>query len=190
MSASGKLDSAELPGLFTYLLDVRKPVIAAVNGVAAGGGLVLLAMCDIRIFSREARVTTVFLKRGLIAEHGMTWVLPRLLGPGRALDLLWTSDFVDAARALEIGLAEYVSEPGALVADAVAYIKKVAGAAAPWGVAVTKELVYRHLGTGWLEAVTEAKKFQDESLGRPEPGEGVRALLEKRDPRFPRLGAS
>ena len=74
----------ELPGIFSYLLQVPKPVIAAINGVAAGGGVVLASMCDVRIASTEAAFATVFLQRGLVAEHGTSWILPRLLGPGRA----------------------------------------------------------------------------------------------------------
>lgn len=78
----------QLPGIFSYLLEVPKPVIAALNGVAAGGGLVLALMSDLRIAARDAQLTTVFLKRGLIAEHGTSWLLPRLVGVSRALDLL------------------------------------------------------------------------------------------------------
>jgi enoyl-CoA hydratase/carnithine racemase len=89
-------DSGELPGIFSYLLEVPKPVIAAVNGVAAGGGLILALMCDLRLASRDASFVTVFLKRGLVAEHGSSWLLPRLVGVSRALDLLWTSDRIDA----------------------------------------------------------------------------------------------
>ena len=82
----------ELPGLFSYLLEIPKPIIAAINGVAAGGGLILALMSDLRFASRDAALTTVFLKRGLVAEHGSSWLLPRLVGVSRALDLLWMSD--------------------------------------------------------------------------------------------------
>src|SRR5689334_20930293 len=77
--------NTEVPGLFTYFLGIPKPIVAAVNGVAAGGGLILAMMSDVRIASTAASFTTTFLKRGLIAEHGSTWSLPRMLGPGRAL---------------------------------------------------------------------------------------------------------
>ena len=100
----------DVPGLFTWLLRVPKPIIAAVNGVAAGGGFVLACKCDLRIAASSASFTTVFLKRGLIGEHGMTWLLPRLVGPGRAMDLLVTSKRIDAAEAHHIGLAEYVCD--------------------------------------------------------------------------------
>ena len=108
-------DGDELPGLFSYLLEVPKPVIAAVNGVTAGGGLILALMSDIRIASRAAIFTTVFLKRGLVSEHGSSWILPRLVGTGRALDLLWMSDRIDAEEPLSLGLVDKLCEPDELV---------------------------------------------------------------------------
>ena len=87
---------AELPGMFSYLMEVSKPVIAAVNGVAAGGGFILAMMSDLRFGSENASFTTVFSKRGLVAEHGASWLLPRLVGASRALDLLWSSRRVGA----------------------------------------------------------------------------------------------
>jgi enoyl-CoA hydratase/carnithine racemase len=128
----------ELPGIFSYLLEVPKPVIAAINGVAAGGGLILALMSDIRIASKSAALTTVFLKRGLIAEHGSSWILPRLVGTGRALDLLWASDKVDAPEALRLGLVDRLSEPEELIDDALAYIEKLAATSAPAAMAETK----------------------------------------------------
>ena len=88
-TGSREAKSKQLPGIFSYFLEVPKPVIAAVNGVAAGGGLILAMMSDLRFASVDASVTTVFLKRGLIAEHGSSWLLPRMVGVSKALDLLW-----------------------------------------------------------------------------------------------------
>ena len=178
----------DLPGLFSYFLTTPKPIIAAVNGVAAGGGLVLAAMADIRIASTDARFTTTFLKRGLIAEHGTSWLLPRVLGPGRALDLLFTSRMVDAAEAHRIGLVEYLVQPEALLETAREYIKTIARDAAPLTVAESKDLVYRHLGLGYREALTEADQVQWRALARPDATEGARALLERRAASFERLG--
>ena len=98
----------DLPALFSYLLRIPKPVIAAVNGVAAGGGFVLAMMCDLRFAAESASFTTVFSKRGLIAEHGTSYLLPRLVGISRALDLLWSSRRFDAAEALRIGFVDRV----------------------------------------------------------------------------------
>lgn len=181
--------SNELPGLFSYFLDIPKPIIAAVNGVTAGGGLVLAALSDVRFASTEARFTTTFLKRGLIAEHGTSWLLPRLLGPGRALDLLWTSRMIDAAEAYRIGLVEYLCEPGELLDRAQAYIEGIARDAAPGVVADTKGLVYRHMGIGYPEALRDADATQWKAVARPDAREGAQALLEKRTPKFARLGS-
>jgi len=187
-TATSTRNPDELPGIFSYLLQVPKPVIAAVNGVAAGGGLILALMSDIRMASTEAKLTTVFLKRGLIAEHGSSWILPRLVGTGRALDLLWASDKVDAEEALRLGLIDRVSDPDALIDDAVAYIEKLAVASAPAAIAETKRLVYGHLGVGFREALEEAEVSQNAFVAAEDASEGARALLEKRAPRFGRLG--
>lgn len=178
----------ELPGIFSYLLEVPKPVIAAINGVAAGGGVILALMSDVRFASENAALTTVFLKRGLIAEHGSSWILPRLVGTGKALDLLWSSDKVDAEEALRLGLVDRVSAPEALLDDALAYVEKLASVAAPAAMAATKRLVYEHLGKGFREALQEANQEQNRFVAQPDAAEGARALIEKRAPRFARLG--
>ena len=181
-------DETDIPGLFTYLLSVPKPVIAAINGVAAGGGLVLAAKCDVRFASTAASFTTVFLKRGLIAEHGMSWLLPRLVGPGRALDLLWTSKRIDAAEAYRIGLVDYLCEPEELIERARAYVRELAANASPMTIADTKRLVYAHLGAAYPDAFREADAAQWVALERPDAAEGAQALLEKRQAKFERLG--
>ena len=180
--------AGELPGLFSYFLVQDKPIVAAVNGVVAGGGLVLAAMADVRFASTEARFTAVFSKRGLIAEHGTSWILPRLVGPGRALDLLWTSRMVEAAEAERIGLVEYLCEPEELVDRAVGYVADLAHSVSPASIRDTKHLVYGHLGLGFADALVEADALTWASLDRPDLAEGVAAMLERRPPRFPRLG--
>jgi enoyl-CoA hydratase/carnithine racemase len=182
------VDSAELPGIFSYLLEVPKPVIAAVNGVAAGGGFILAMMCDLRLASRDASFVTVFLKRGLVAEHGSSWLLPRLVGVSRALDLLWMSDRIDAGAARELGLVDRVYEPDALIEGARNYVRRLAETAPPAAIAATKRLVYRHLGTDYLTALREAEAVQNEFVRAADAVEGARALIEKRTPRFKRLG--
>lgn len=184
---SGTRDDDALPGIFSYLLQVPKPVIAAVNGVAAGGGLILALMSDIRLAADTAAFTTIFLKRGLIAEHGSSWILPRLVGTGRALDLLWASDKIDAAEAYRLGLVERVVEEDVLAA-AVNYIEKLAASSAPAAMAATKRLVYEHLGVGFEAALREAEVVQNAFVARPDAREGAMALLEKRAPAFQRLG--
>ena len=109
--SSTRPKSDDVPGMFTWLLSVPKPVISAVNGVAAGGGFVLAVMSDVRIASTDGSFTSIFSKRGLIAEHGTTWIVPRLIGTGAALDLLWSSRKIDAAEAHRIGLVQQVANP-------------------------------------------------------------------------------
>jgi enoyl-CoA hydratase/carnithine racemase len=177
-----------LPGIFSYLLHVPKPVIAAVNGVAAGGGLILALMSDLRIASDTASFTTVFLKRGLISEHGSSWLLPRMVGVGRALDLLWMSDRIDAATALTYGLVQSVVPANQLLQNACDYVRRLAVTSSPAAIAETKRLLYRHLGTGYVEALQEADATQWKFVTAPDAREGAAALLEKRAPRFQRLG--
>jgi enoyl-CoA hydratase/carnithine racemase len=181
-------ESDELPGIFSYLTRVPKPVIAAINGVAAGGGLILALMADFRIASTDAIFTTVFLKRGLIAEHGSTWLLPRLVGPSRALDLLWMSEKIDASDAREMGLVDRVVPPISLIDEATGYVKRLAATAPPEAVAATKRLVYDHLGTDLRTALKEAEAVQNRFVTAPDAVEGARAFLEKRAPEFRRIG--
>jgi enoyl-CoA hydratase/carnithine racemase len=180
--------SDELPGLFTYFLEVPKPIIAAVNGVAAGGGVVMASMCDVRFASPAASFTTIFLKRGLVAEHGTTWILPRLMSPGRALDLLWTSDRIDGETAHRLGLVEHLAPAEELVDSACAYVRRIAASASPASVADTKRMVYRHAGMGYPDALREVDGVQWAAVSRPDAAEGARALLERREPKFKRLG--
>jgi enoyl-CoA hydratase/carnithine racemase len=182
--------SDDVPGMFTYFLAVPKPIIAAVNGVAAGGGIALALMSDVRFASREARFTTVFSKRGLISEHGTSWLLPRMLGPGRALDLLWTSRMVDAEEALKIGLVEFLTGPDDLVSEATAYIRRLADEVSPGSIAETKRLVYSHMGLGYPEALREAEVAQWAAVARADATEGARSLLERRAPTFERLSGA
>jgi enoyl-CoA hydratase/carnithine racemase len=180
--------SDDVPGLFTWLLRVPKPIISAVNGVAAGGGFVLTAMSDLRIASTAAQFTTVFSKRGLIAEHGMTWLVPRLLGVGNALDLLWSSRKIDAVEAHRIGLVQQVVEPDDLLAACRRYVVDLAENVSPASIADTKRLVYEGFGVTYPDALREIDAVQYAALDRVDAKEGAAALIEKRPPAFPRLG--
>ncbi len=178
----------QLPGLFSYFLRVPKPIIAAVNGVAAGGGLILALMSDLRFASRDASMTTVFLKRGLIAEHGSSWLLPRMVGVGKALDLLWMSDKISASEAADIGVFDRLCAPDELLDQAVDYVKKLSVTTAPKAIAATKHLVYNHLGLGYEAALREAEVVQNDFVKAPDSTEGALSFVEKRAPRFQRVG--
>lgn len=174
----------ELPALFSYLLRVPKPVIAAVNGVTAGGGFVLAMMCDLRFASSDASFTTVFSRRGLIAEHGTSWLLPRIVGNSRALDLLWSSRRFDAVEALRIGFVDRVVEPGQLMDAACAYVRDLAGNVSPRSLATMKSQIYRHWSMALEPALRDADKLMGEALAHPDATEGVKSFVERRPPRF------
>ena len=177
----------ELPALFSYLLRIPKPIIAAVNGVSAGGGFVLAMMCDLRFASENASFTTAFSRRGLIAEHGTSWLLPRLLGTSRALDLLWSSRRIDAAEAFRMGLVDRLVPADKLLEEARAYLRALAAEVSPRSLAVIKSQVYRHLSAPFEPAIRETDALVRESLGHPDATEGVASFMERRPPRFERF---
>ncbi|MEX0941165.1 MAG: enoyl-CoA hydratase-related protein [Pseudomonadales bacterium] len=172
---------------FTYILSVRKPIIAAVNGPCAGLGLSIAALCDLRFVSTSAKFITAFSQRGLVAEHGLSWVLPRVIGPSRALDLLWSSRRLGPDEALKMGLVNRITEPDDLLPEARAYIEDLAEHAAPLSLMIMKQQVYKHLNTNLEEAMQESNKLMAESLERDDFKEGVASFLEKRPPRFTRI---
>ena len=175
---------ADPPGMFSYLPLISKPVISAVNGVAAGGGFVLAMMSDLRFGSDNASFTTVFSKRGLIAEHGTSWVLPRLVGPSRALDLLWSSRRVTADEGLRIGLLDRVVPADALLETVVAYAADLAAQISPSAIAVMKSQVWRHLSEPMLPALADADRLTQAQLKHPDAYEGAMSLIERRAPHF------
>jgi enoyl-CoA hydratase/carnithine racemase len=170
--------------LFSFLADIGKPVIAAVNGVAAGGGFVLAMMSDLRFMADGATLITIFSKRGLIAEHGTSWALPRLVGLSRALDLLWSSRRVDAAEAYRIGLADRVAPPEALLDTVEAYVEEMAATVSPRSVAVMKKQVLAHAAMTFDEAAAETATAIDESLTHPDAAEGAASFVQRRPPQF------
>jgi enoyl-CoA hydratase/carnithine racemase len=175
---------ADLPGMFSYLMEVSKPVISAVNGVAAGGGFILAMMSDLRFGSENASFTTVFSKRGLVAEHGASWLLPRLVGASRALDLLWSSRRVHAEEALRIGLLDRVVPAETLLESVVDYVGELAASVSPKSMAIMKAQVYRHLGEAARPALEDSDRLTKASLDHPDAKEGAMALVERRAPKF------
>ena len=176
-------------GPFTYLLTVRKPVIAAVNGACAGLGFSLAIFSDMRFASEKAVFTTVFSHRGLVAEHGNSWMLPRLIGPGRALDVLWSGRKFDGAEALQLGIANRVTSPDTLVEEASEYIRTLAATCSPTSIMHMKQQVYRQLNQQLGEAMRETNRLQDESSRWPDLKEGVASFVERRPPKFDRVTA-
>lgn len=174
--------------MFTYLMAVRKPVIAAINGACAGLGFSLACMMDMRFVERQARFATAFSARGLVAEHGTSWILPRLIGPSKALDILWTGRRFEGEEALQLGIANRLCETGQSVEDAKEFIRGLAKTASPRSLMEMKQMVYRHLNMELGPAIEETQRRQDASLKREDFTEGVRSFVEKRDPNFGRIG--
>ena len=110
---------------FSYIPTIRKPLIAAINGACAGLGFVFALLCDMRFVERQAKFASAFVNRGLIAEHGSSWVLPRLLGTSRALDLLWSGRKFTGEEADRLGLADRLCDEGTSKQQAADYIKTV-----------------------------------------------------------------
>lgn len=167
-----------------YFLGLRKPLIAAINGACAGLGFSYAVFCDLRFVDRTARFATAFSQRGLIAEHGTSWMLPRLIGPANALDILWTGRKFDGEEAGRIGLANRVSEPGECVNDARAYLREIADVAAPNSLMMMKRQIYRHLNAELRAAMEESNAWMDASLARGDFKEGVASFVERRPPKF------
>jgi enoyl-CoA hydratase/carnithine racemase len=168
----------------TFPLTIPKPVIAAINGPAAGLGLVMALMCDIRFAANGAKLTTAFARRGLIAEHGISWVLPRLVGSANALDLLFSGRVVLAEDAVGMGLVNAV-HPGAELLDrTLEYARELATWSSPTSMAVMKRQVYEHLEQGAAESLDESNRLMAESFERPDFAEGVASFVEGRPPEF------
>jgi enoyl-CoA hydratase/carnithine racemase len=173
----------------TFPLSIPKPIIAAVNGACAGIGLVQALMCDLRFAAEGAKLTTAFARRGLVAEHGISWILPRLVGPARALDLLLSSRVLLAEEAHELGLLNRVFAPDRLLEATLDYASDLVVNCSPTSMATMKRQVYADLQRSLPDALAEADRLMLESFTAPDFVEGVTSFLERRDPRFAPLGA-
>jgi len=169
---------------YSYFPSLSKPVIAAINGPAAGLGMVVSLYCDMRFASRDAIFMTAFAKRGLIAEHGISWMLPRLIGHSAALDLLLSSRKVTAEEALQLGLVNQVHEADALLPAVKAYAKDLAKNVSPRSMAVMKRQVYNAQFQSLNEAVAVGNDEMIKSFESEDFKEGVAHFIEKRAPKF------
>jgi enoyl-CoA hydratase/carnithine racemase len=168
----------------TYPLTIRKPLIAAINGAAAGLGLVEALYCDVRFCVPGAKLTTAFARRGLIAEYGLAWLLPRLIGLSRSLDLLLSGRVVLGDEAYRIGLVDHLAEPDRLVDEALAYATDLAENCSPASMQIMKEQVHRGLDTDFSTGLADAARLLEESFARPDVVEGVSSYVERRAPDF------
>lgn len=169
---------------YSYFPAAPKPIISAINGAAAGLGLVMALYSDFRIASEKAVFATAFAKRGLIAEHGIAWMLPRIVGHANATDLLLTSRKIDANEALNMGLVHRIVPTDSLMDAAWQLARSLGADVSPRSVRIMKQQLwdapYQTLG----EAVAQANAEMVLSLQSEDFEEGVAHFLERREPRF------
>ena len=174
-------------GTYTYLLSIRKPIIAAINGPCAGMAVPISLFCDMRFASDRATFTTAFSRRGLIAEWGVSWILPHLVGPAHAMDLMLSARKFDAAEAERVGLVNRVLPHEELLPFVAAYARDLAENCSPASMSIMKRQIYQHLAASLGDAHDESVRLMLESFSRPDFKEGVQSFLEKRPPKFQRV---
>ena len=178
--------SAEFDELFAYHFGILKPIVAAVNGAAAGVGLVLACFCDVRFAAARAKLTVATPRLGLPAEYGLSWLLPRIVGLGHAADLLMTSRVILADEAAQIGLVNKVFPADELLPAVQAYAATLAHTVSPAALREVKRQLYADLHRGVGASVRDAAASVEGLIGGPDFREGVAAWREKRPPHFPR----
>jgi enoyl-CoA hydratase/carnithine racemase len=173
----------------TFPLEIPKPIVAAVNGACAGIGFIQALVADVRFAAAGAKFTTAFPRRGLLAEHGISWLLPRMIGHARATELLLSGRVFLAEEAAELGIVHRVVETEALLDAALAYAHDLAEHCGPLAMAITKYQVNRHWDVELADARQETAELVDQLHKLPDFEEGVRSFVEKRPPRFAPLSA-
>src|SRR5689334_22970810 len=169
---------------YSYFPSIQKPVIAAINGPAVGLGFIIALYCDLRFASDSARFGTAFARRGLIAEYGLAWLLPRLVGQANALDLLLSARIIDAGEARRMGVVNQVFPQDKFMESVYAYAQELAGSVSPRSMRVIKEQVYNGMFQTLGEAFESAEEEMVKSLQCEDFKEGVAHFLEKRTPAF------
>lgn len=167
-----------------YPLTVDTPIVAAINGPAVALGLVQALFCDVRFAAEDAKLITLFARRGLVAEFGVSWLLANTVGRGRALELLLSGRPVEGTEAAAIGLVEHSVPTEDLLDRAVAFADELAELSSPYSMATMKRQVRHDLERGFHESYEESRRLMDESLEREDVREGVRSFQERRKPRF------
>ncbi len=176
--------SGHYGGRFGYMLKARKPIIAAINGPAAGLGLVLALYADVRFAGSDAKFTTSFAQRGLIAEHGVSWLLPSLVGPAHSLDLLLSARKLGAAEAEKIGLVNKVFAQAAFMDEVMAYARTMADTVSPRSTAVIKAQIWKSPFQDFAAALAVADSEMQKSFKSEDFKEGVAHYVEKRAAAF------
>jgi enoyl-CoA hydratase/carnithine racemase len=175
---------ADFQKKYSYFPAMSKPVIAAVNGPCVGLGLVITLYCDLRFASDAARFSTAFARRGLIAEYGMAWMLPRLVGHPNAVDLMFSARMIDAAEAFRMGLANRVIPQEAFLGKVREYAADLASNVSPRSLRVMKRQIYEAMFQTLAEAFENSEREMLASLQCDDFKEGVAHFVEKRAPVF------
>jgi enoyl-CoA hydratase/carnithine racemase len=169
---------------YSYFLGIEKPILAAINGPAVGLGLVIALYCDLRLASDAARFSTTFAQRGLIAEYGMAWMLPRIVGLANALELLFSARQINASEAWRMGLVNQVLAPENFLNQVNEYAVNLASRVSPRSLRVIKRQVYGALSQTLAQSFDLAVEEMAASLRSEDFKEGVAHFLEKRAPVF------
>jgi len=185
-SSAGTVEGvrADFRKKYSYFPAIGKPVIAAINGPVVGLGLVIALYCDLRFASDAAKFSTAFARRGLIAEYGLAWILPRLVGHANALDLLFSARMVDSAEALRMGLVNQVFAQDVFLAKVNEYAREVAANSSPRSTRIMKRQVYEAMFETLGDSFDVAEREMLASLQCEDFKEGVAHFLEKRAPAF------
>ncbi|HUO92166.1 MAG TPA: enoyl-CoA hydratase [Rhizomicrobium sp.] len=169
---------------YSYFPSVPKPIIAAINGPCAGLGFVISLYADMRFASDAAVFTTAFSRRGLVAEHGISWLLPRLVGMARAADLLYSARRVNAPEALAMGLVNRVIPLDSFHAEVTAYARMLAKEVSPRSLREMKREIWNAQFQTLGDAIESANRDMASSFASEDFKEGVAHYIEKRAPRF------
>ena len=172
---------------FAYHFGLDKPVIAAMNGPAAGVGLALACFADLRFAVPDVKFTTAHGKLNLPAEYGLSWMLPKIVGLGRANDLLLTSRVFTSDEALTLGFVNQIFEPAELVAQTVAYAHQLIASVSPNSLRQTRWQIYKDLHRDVASAVIESERLIEDMAMEEDFKEGIAALVEKRPPDWPSI---
>jgi enoyl-CoA hydratase/carnithine racemase len=184
MSGSREGVRADFRKKYSYFPALTKPVIAGINGPVVGLGLVIALYCDLRLASDAARFGTAFAQRGLIAEYGMAWMLPRLVGHANALDLMFTARMIDAAEALRMGLVNQIYTQEVFRESVQKYAMDLAASVSPRSLHVIKRQVYDAMFQTLAESFASSEQEMLASLRSDDFKEGVAHFIEKRAPAF------
>jgi enoyl-CoA hydratase/carnithine racemase len=172
------------PRGYWFPLSIGKPIVAAIQGACYGVGVQQALCCDIRFVSEDVKISVAYVRRGLIGELGITWLLPRVVGAGAALDLMLSGRTIDAAEARTIGFANRVVATEALFEAALEYCTAMAANCPPQTMRLIKQQIYTDLANAPDAAFDRSEELLDEAFASGDFKEAMQALQEKREPAY------